>query len=386
MRRYGPPGLSTAERADMWCRWKAGYHVREIARAFGRDHGSIRGLLARRGGIAPSVRIRGCVALTLKEREDISRGIASGESGRSIADRLGRATSTVSREILRHGGRAAYRAQAADEDAWESALRPKPCLLALNRKVRNLVAGKLMLQWSPEQISGWLKDEFPDDESLRVSHETIYRSLFIQARGVLKKELIGHLRTKRSMRRPHRIATHDEKRGQIPDAVSIRERPAEAEDRAVPGHWEGDLISGSKNSHIVTLVERHSRFTALVKVPNKETETVITALTKQIRRLPVSLRRSLTWDRGHEMAKHELFTIATNVKVYFCDPSSPWQRGSNENTNGLLRQYFPKGTDLSSHSQADLDKVALRLNQRPRETLGFKTPAAKLHASVAMTR
>lgn len=266
---------------------------------------------------------------------------------------------------------------------WGSALRPNPCLLALNRKVRNLVAGKLMLQWSPEQISGWLKDEFPDEQSMRVSHEIIYRSLFIQARGVLKKELIRHLRTKRSMRRPHRIATHDEKRGKIPDAVSIRERPAEAVDRAVPAHWEGDLISGSKNSHIVTLVERHSRFTGLVKVPNKETETVIAALTKQIRRLPASLRRSLTWDRGHEIAKHELFTIATNVKVYFCDPSSLWQRGSNENTNGLLRQYFPKGTDLSTYSQGDLDKVALRLNQRPRETLGFKTPAAKLQASVA---
>jgi IS30 family transposase len=383
MRRYGPPGLSSAERADMWCRWKAGYHLREIARAFGRDHGSIRGLLARRGGIAPSVRTRGSLALTLIEREDISRGIASGESGRSIADRLGRATSTVSREIIRHGGRCAYRAKAADEDAWESTLRPKPCLLALNRTVRDLVASKLVLDWSPEQISGWLKDEFPDDESMRVSHETIYRSLFIQESGVLKKELIGHLRTKRSMRRPHRITTHDEMRGQIPNAVSIRERPAEAEDRAVPGHWEGDLISGSKNSHIVTLVERHSRFTALIKVSDKETATVIAALTKQIRRLPASLRRSLTWDRGHEMAKHSLFTVATNVKVYFCDPSSPWQRGSDENTNGLLRQYFPKGTDLSSHSQADLDKVVLRLNQRPRETLGFKTPAAKLQASVA---
>ena len=269
--------------------------------------------------------------------------------------------------------------------AWGSALRPKACLLALNRKVHNLVAGKLILQWSPEQISGWLKDEFPDDESMRVSHETICRSLFIQARGVLKKELIGHLRTKCSMRRSHHIATHDEKRGQIPDAVSIRERPAEAEDRAVPGHWEGDLISDSKNSHIVTLVERHSRFTALVKVPNKQTETVIAALTKQIRRLPVSPRRSLTWDRGHEMAKHELFTVATNVKVCFCDPSNPWQRGSNENTNELFRQYFPKGTDLSTRSQAAFDKVALRLNQRPRETLGFKTPAAKLHASVAST-
>ncbi len=379
----GPAGLSSTERADMWSRWKAGYHVREIARAFGGDHGSIRGLLLQQGGIAPKLRTRALVALTLAEREDISRGIAAGESGRTIADRLGRAASTVCREIGRYGGREAYRASKADVGAWQSALRPKPCLLALNRRVRNLVAGKLMLQWSPEQISGWLKDEFPGDENMRVSHETIYRSLFIQARGVLKKELIGHLRTKRSMRRPHRVATHQEMRGQIPEAVSIRERPAEAEDRAVPGHWEGDLISGSKNSHIVTLVERHSRFTALIKVSDKETTTVIAALTKQIRRLPTSLRRSLTWDRGHEMAKHKLFTVATNVKVYFCDPSSPWQRGSNENTNGLLRQYFPKGTDLSNHSQADLDKVALRLNQRPRETLGFKTPAAKLQASVA---
>jgi IS30 family transposase len=367
----------------MWSRWKAGYHVRAIARAFGRDQGSIRGLLLQQGGIAPRLRTRAIVALTLAEREDISRGIAAGESGRAIAERLGRAASTVCREIGRYGGRDAYRASKADVGAWRAALRPKACLLAMNRTVRNLVASKLTLEWSPEQISGWLRDEFPDDESMRVSHETIYRSLFIQARGVLKKELIGHLRTKRSMRRPHRIATHHEMRGRIPDAVSISERPAEADDRAVPGHWEGDLISGSKNSHIVTLVERHSRFTALIKVPDKETATVVAALTKQIRRLPASLRRSLTWDRGQEMAKHKLFTVATNVKVYFCDPSSPWQRGSNENTNGLLRQYLPKGTDLSSHSQAALDKIALRLNQRPRETLGFKTPAAKLHASVA---
>ena len=373
------------ERADMWSRWKAGYHLREIARAFGRDHGSIRGLLAQRGGIAPRVRIRSLSTLTLKEREDISRGIAAGESGRLIAKRLGRAASTICREIARHGGRSVYRASRADSGAWESALRPKRCLLALNRTVRNLVASKLMLDWSPEQIAGWLREEFPDDESLRVSHETIYRSLFIQARGVLKKELLGHLRTKRSMRRPHKVAAHTELRGQIPDAVSIRERPAEAEDRAVPGHWEGDLISGSKNSHIVTLVERHSRFNALIKVQNKETETVVAALTRQVRRLPASLRRSLTWDRGHEMAKHKLFTVATNVKVYFCDPSSPWQRGSNENTNGLLRQYFPKGTDLSEYTQSALDRVALRLNQRPRETLGFKTPAAKLQASVALT-
>jgi IS30 family transposase len=273
----------------------------------------------------------------------------------------------------------------ADEGAWKSGLRPKLCLLALNRKLRNIVASKLALEWSPEQVAGWLKFQYPDDESMRVSHETIYRSLFIQARGVLKRELIGHLRCKRTMRHSRKAGTHGELRGHIPDAVSIRDRPAEVEDRAVPGHWEGDLISGSKNSHIVTLVERQSRYTALVKVANKETATVVAALTRQVRRLPTSLRRSLTWDRGHEMAKHKLFTVATNVKVYFCDPSSPWQRGSNENTNGLLRQYFPKGTDLSGYTQADLDKVALRLNQRPRETLGFQTPAVKLRASVALT-
>lgn len=385
MGRRGPAGLSAVERTEMWSRWKAGYHVREIARAFGRDHGSIRNLLLQQGGIAPRRRTRSALALTLAEREDISRGIAAGESGRTIAERLGRAPSTVCRELRRHGGRGVYRATQADGKAWQGGLRPKACLLSQNRRLRNLVASKLALDWSPEQISGWLRDEFPDDESMRVSHETIYRSLFIQARGVLKKELIGHLRTKRSMRRPHRISTHHEQRGRIADAISIRERPPEAEDRAVPGHWEGDLISGSKNSHIVTLVERHSRYTALIKVADKQTETVVAALSKQIRKLPNSLRRSLTWDRGHEMARHKQFTVATDVKVYFCDPSSPWQRGSNENTNGLLRQYLPKGTDLSTHSQADLDKIALRLNQRPRETLGFKTPAYKLHASVAST-
>jgi IS30 family transposase len=247
------------------------------------------------------------------------------------------------------------------------------------------VASKLLLEWSPEQVSGWLKTQYPDDASMRVSHETIYRSLFIQARGVLKKQLLGHLRSKRRLRHSRKAGTHTELRGKIPDAISIRERPAEVEDRAVPGHWEGDLISGSKNSHIVTLVERSSRFTALVKVPNRETVTVVKALTRQIRRLPVSLRRSLTWDRGNELSRHKSFTVATNVQVYFCDPHSPWQRGTNENTNRLLRQYFPKGTDLSQHTQAHLDRIALRLNQRPRETLGFRTPADKLRESVAST-
>jgi IS30 family transposase len=291
----------------------------------------------------------------------------------------------VSREISRHGGGPAYRAHVADDHAWDSALRPKKCLLAVNRKLRNIVASKLILDWSPEQISGWLKTQYPNDESLRVSHETIYRSLFIQARGVLKKELMDHLRSKRRMRRSQHSHIFRDSRGQIVDAISIRERPAEVEDRAIPGHWEGDLLSGAKNSYIATLVERHSRFAMLIKVPSKETEAVVAALSQHVRKLPVTLRRSLTWDRGLEMAKHKEFTVATNVQVYFCDPQSPWQRGSNENTNLLLRQYFPRGTDLSGYSQAQLNQVALRLNQRPRKTLGFETPASKLHASVAST-
>jgi IS30 family transposase len=298
---------------------------------------------------------------------------------------LQRAASTVSREVVRHGGRSLYRANEADHRAWKSAQRPKACLLARHRKLRRIVASKLILDWSPEQISGWLKRRYPSNESMRVSHETIYRSLFIQARGVLKKELIQHLRSKRLIRRSRQARTGGQSRGQIVDAISISERPAEIEDRAIPGHWEGDLLSGTGNSHIATLVERHSRFTILVKVPSKDTATVVDALTRQVRKLPASLRRSLTWDRGLEMAKHKSFTVATNVNVYFCDPQSPWQRGTNENTNGLLRQYFPRKTDLSGYSQADLDKVASRLNQRPRKTLGFQTPASKLQASVALT-
>jgi IS30 family transposase len=282
--------------------------------------------------------------------------------------------------VARHGGRSSYRATDADARTWERALRPKPCRLASLPKLRWRVAEKLALDWSPEQISGWLKREFPADEGLRVSHETIYRSLFVQARGVLKKELIGHLRAGRRMRYPKGGTTPSRLSGQIIDAISIRERPAEIEDRAVPGHWEGDLLSGANNSHMATLVERHSRFAMLIKVRGKDTVSVVAALSKQVRKLPLELRRSLTWDRGKEMANHKNFTIATDVQVYFCDPRSPWQRGSNENTNGLLRQYFPKGTDLSGYSQAYLNKVALRLNQRPRKTLGFETPADRLRA------
>jgi IS30 family transposase len=377
--------LSTEQRIDMWRRWKAGESLHDIGRAFGKGHGSIRFLLAQRGGIVPAARRRSPRTLTLAEREDISRGIASGSSIREIAKGFERAASTVSREVARHGGRPRYRANQADRQAWESALRPKVCLLAIDEKLRTIVASKLILDWSPEQISKWLKVHYPSNESMRVSHETIYRSLFIQARGVLKKELIQHLRSKRLIRRSRHSRADGQSRGQIVDAISISERPAEVENRAIPGHWEGDLLAGSKNSHIATLVERHSRFAMLIKVPSKDTETVVAALSKHVLKLPATLRRSLTWDRGHEMAKHKSFTVDTNVKVYFCDPQSRWQRGTNENTNGLLRQYFPKKTDLSVYSQADLNQVALRLNQRPRKTLGFETPASKLQASVAST-
>ena len=377
--------LSLTQRSEIWRRWKAGQSLHEIGRAFGKPHSCIRCLLLPRGGIVPALRRRSRLALSRAEREDISRGIASGSSLREIARHLDRTASTVSREVTRHGGRPAYRAHEADDQAWESALRPKRCLLAVNRKLRNIVASKLILDWSPEQISGWLKTQYPEDESMRVSHETIYRSLFIQARGVLKKELMHHLRSKRRMRRSRHASVSGQSRGQIVDAISIRERPPEADDRAIPGHWEGDLLSGAKNSYIATLVERHSRFAMLIKVPSKDTAVVVAALSRHVRKLPATLRRSLTWDRGLEMAKHKAFTVATNVKVYFCDPQSPWQRGTNENTNLLLRQYFPRGTDLSAYSQAQLDQVALRLNQRPRKTLGFETPASKLQASVAST-
>jgi len=385
MRQGKQFGLSAMQKSDLWRRWKAGQSLHEIGRAFGKSHSSIRCVVSLRGGIVPVTRRRSLLALTLPEREDISRGIASGSSIRKIAQLLDRAASTVSREVVRHGGRPEYRANEADAQAWKSALRPKPCLLAIHEKLQEIVASKLLLDWSPEQVSGWLKTQYPNDESLRVSHETIYRSLFIQARGALKKELVGHLRSKRRIRRSQHSRVLKDSRGQIVDAISIRERPAEVEDRAIPGHWEGDLLSGSRNSHMVTLVERHSRFTMLIKVPSKDTAVVVAALTRHARKLPAALRRSLTWDRGLEMAKHKTFTMATDVKVYFCDPQSPWQRGSNENTNGLIRQYFPRRTDLSGYTQTDLDKVALRLNQRPRKTLGFQTPASKLQESVAST-
>ena len=355
MAQMGRLGLSALQKAELWQRWKAGQSLSDIGRALGKHAGSVHGVVSSNGGIVPPNRCRSRLALTLSEREEISRGIAMGCTIRQIAAEITRSPSTVSREIARHGGSLRYRASEADSAAWEQARRPKRCKLATNYGLQLIVASKLSLEWSPGQIAGWLKQEFLSDASMHASHETIYRSLFTQARGVLKKELIEHLRSRRMMRRSKSASTEGQPRGQIINAVSIRERPAEVEDRAIPGHWEGDLISGSKNTHIATLVERYSRFTMLVKVRGKDTASVVTALTKQVRKLPSELRRSLTWDRGMEMARHKEFTIATDVQVYFCDPQSPWQRGTNENTNRLLRQYFPKGTDLSIYSQSELN-------------------------------
>jgi len=370
--------FTAAQKAELWERWKNGQSAAAISRALERKNKTgVERIVVAHGGIAPAPRRRALAALRFEERAEISRGI--GRPIRQIAKGLGRAPSTVSREIKRNGGTQVYRANLADRRAWERALRPKSCRLALHRKLRWRVAQKLALQWSPEQISGWLKQEFSTDQDMQISHEAIYRSLFIQTRGMLKKELTAQLRTARRMRRPK---NHNAKSGQghILDMVSIRERPAEIEDRAVPGHWEGDLLTGANDTHIATLVERNTRFTMLVKIPRKDTTTVVAALAKHIRKLPEELRRSLTWDQGKEMHAHRRFTIVTNVQVYFCDPRSPWQRGSNENTNGLLRQYFPRGTDFSRISQRYLNSIALRLNQRPRKTLGFETPADRLQA------
>jgi IS30 family transposase len=347
---------------------------------FGKTSSAIFAHIRPSGGIRPSPRRRSRLALTLAEREEISRGLVHGHSLRRIARNLGRAASTVVREIGRNGDCGAYRAAASDRRAWDRARRPKPCKLAVHDQLRQAVAAKLERNWSPEQIAGWLKRTHPED--CQVSHETIYRSLYVQARGVLKKELLLHLRSRRSIRR----SRHATQKGRhILNAVSIRERPASIEDRAVPGHWEGDLLCGSKNSNIVTLVERHSRYVMLAKVPNRETQTVVNALIKQARKLPDELYKSLTWDRGAELADHQRFTMETKIAVYFCDPQSPWQRGSNENTNRLLRQYFPHGTDLTSYSQAYLNSVARQLNERPRKTLDFQTPAERFNECVAST-
>ena len=371
---------SSAESAELWERWKRGDGLERIARALGRSHSSVFAHMQPSGGIRPPPRRRSRLALSLAEREEISRGLVAGRSLRSIALALGRAPSTVSREVARHGGSQRYRAAIADKRAWKQALRPKLCKLAMHAQLRQAVATKLKRNWSPEQIAGWLKRTRPGHE--HVSHETIYRSLYVQARGVLKKQLLQHLRSRWPIRRS-RHAT--QKVGHILNAVSIRERPASAADRAVPGHWEGDLLCGANNSHIVTLVERHSRYVMLAKLPSRDSQTVVDALIRQARQLPNELYKSLTWDRGSELAEHRRFTMATDIAVYFCDPQSPWQRGSNENTNRLLRQYFPKGADLAHLSQAQLNRVARQLNERPRKTLDFETPAERFSQCVAST-
>jgi transposase, IS30 family len=385
MRQRYRRGFTAAQKTELWDRWQRGESLKEIGRAFGKPSSSIHFQVSPHGGIRPTPRRRSRLSLTLSEREEISRGLAAHQSARSMARLLGRSASTVSRELGRNGGYDCYRAALADAKAWDRARRPKRCKLANSPRLRQAVASQLRLNWSPEQIAGWLKRAHPEDESYRVSHETIYRSLYVQARGVLKKELLGYLRSKRTIRRSKRADPDGDRRGQIKDLVSISQRPAAVEDRAVPGHWEGDLLAGSKNSYIATLVERHTRYVMLAKVTNKDTHTVVSALIKQARRLPNELYKSLTWDRGKELTDHRRFTWATNIDVYFCDPQSPWQRGSNENTNGLLRQYFPKGTDLSVYSQAHLNKVARQLNDRPRQTLQFETPAERFNACVAST-
>jgi IS30 family transposase len=372
-----------SQKALMWERWQKGESLQQIAQLFDRNHSSIQRILAETGGIRPAQRSRSRLALTLAEREEISRAVVAGHSMRWIATSLGRAPSSISREIERNGGQGCYRASQAEQAAWDRARRPKTCKLTENRTLAHIVANKLQVQWSPEQIAGWLQRTYPGDANYQVSHETIYRSLFIQARGALKKELLEHLRRTRVMRRSRHHTQKTSNHGRITDTVSISERPATVEDRAVPGHWEGDLLFGSKNSQIATLVERHTRYVMLVKVASKDTETVINALIKNARQLPQELYQSLTWDRGKEMADHKRFTLATDIKVYFCDPQNPWQRGTNENTNGLLRQYFPKGTDISAYSQAKLNAVARKLNERPRKTLNYETPAERYRQSVA---
>ena len=382
VRRRGPR-LTAAEKAEVWRRWRRGETLKAIGRALSRAGKVVRYEVVRTGGIPPPGRQRARQALTLPEREAISRGLACGASLRQISRGVGRAASTVSREVRRHGGRRRYRATLADDQAWARGRRPKRCRLATHPALRDVVATQLAHKWSPQQIAGWLHRAYADDPSMCVSHETIYRSLFVQSRGVLKRALQAQLRRRRTVRRPRTQGTQTG--GYIVRAVSIRERPATVEDRAVPGHWEGDLLVGARRSSVATLVERRSRYVCLVRITGRETQTVVQALTQQVQRLPEGLMATLTWDRGLELAAHRAFSIATGVQVYFCDPYSPWQRGTNENTNGLLRQYFPKGTTLSGYTQVQLDAIARELNTRPRKTLDYRTPAEVLAETVAST-
>ena len=377
--------LSRAQVEELWRRWKRHETLATIGRALACSLYTVHHVVRRHGGIAPTPRHRARWTLRVAEREEISRGLAANRSVRAMARTLGRPASTVSREIRRHGGRTHYRATQADARAWARARRPKVCRLRQHPRLCSVVAAKLRADWSPEQIAAWLRATYPHDPSMHLSHETIYRTLYVQARGALKQELVRHLRRARPVRRPRGRRPGPHPGGRIVGAVSIAERPAAAADRAVPGHWEGDLLLGTSRSQLATLVERHSRYVVLRKLRRRETSEVVDALIRGVRQLPAQLWRSLTWDRGLELADHARFTVATNVQVFFCDPQSPWQRGSAENTNGLLRQYFPKGRDLTALTQRQLDAVAHKLNTRPRETLGWRTPAEVLATTVALT-
>jgi IS30 family transposase len=375
--------FTEAEKAEIWDRIAAGESVRSVATAYGHFPSAVASMQLRTGGARPRSRHLRANALSLGEREEISRGLAARESCRAIAGRLHRAPSTITREVERSGGVARYRAYDAERRAWRRARRPKPAKLAQHRRLRQAVEAKLALKWSPQQIANWLRGAYPGDPEMHVSHETIYMSLFVQGRGALRHELHRALRTGRALRRPKRAVRNG--MGMIPKMVLISERPAEVEDRAVPGHWEGDLIYGSRKTCIGTLVERSTRYVILLKLRKNTAEEVRLAMSARIVALPAALRRSVTWDQGKEMSQHLLFTVDTGVQVYFCDPKSPWQRGTNENTNGLLRQYFPRLTDLSRFSQRHLDGVAREFNQRPRQTLGWMTPSTRLAEVVAPT-
>ena len=377
--------LSPTDLEVLWSRWQKGETSVQISADLGCDRETITWHVERAGGLRPRARRRAARHLTLAEREEISRGLVANDGVRALARRLGRAPSTISRELERRGGAAGYRAAAAEAEAWAAGRRPKRTKLARTPRLRRVVERRLRADWSPQQITAWLQHTYPDDLTMQVSHETIYQALYVQARGALKRQLVAHLRRGQRYRRPRAAARAERGPGQLVDIVSIAERPPSADTRAVPGHWEGDLLLGKRGTQIATLVERQSRFVLLERLPAADSATVVTALARRVRRLPAALRQSLTWDRGKEMAQHRRFTIATDVQVYFCHPQSPWQRGSNENTNGLLRQYFPKGTDLSCLTQQQLDAVARKLKTRPRQTLGWKKPAEVFEATVALT-
>jgi IS30 family transposase len=374
--------LSVDDIHVLWSRWFQGDTSVQISAVLGCDKDTVTWHVVRGGGVRPPERRRAARHLTLAEREEISRSLAQGEGVCAIARRLGRPASTISRELERHGGAVGYRAAAADAEAWAFGRRPKAAKLATTPRLRRVVEQQLNADWSPQQIAAWLQATYPDDLTMQVSHETIYQALYVQTRGALKRELAAHLRRGRRYRRPRAAARAERGPGQLVDIVSIADRPPSVEARAVPGHWEGDLLVGKRGTQIATLVERQSRFVLLARLPAADSATVVTRLARRVQRLPAALRQSLTWDRGKEMAQHKQFSIATDVQVFFCDPQSPWQRGSNENTNGLLRQYFPKGMDLSSLTQRQLDVVARKLNTRPRQTLGWKTPAEVFEAAL----